>query len=506
MQFVEEQVNLGKMLTRLGLEQMVLADGVLPNSPVDARTSLVKGILNGLFEQNGWETACQLVYGQGPVRGLFDGDWDGFKKQVIEAAKQRKNETAHKETIEVLAKRGEFQLMHQLLKEVEFNNADEIFERIYKNISEDDKADLRKIFAKRAMDQKRYNEAYHIFRENRNSSAIKDIYDTVLSNPGKNFALLLEIAGEDKKRLTEIVQKALELNDLSESKTDIYDFPEKVYELWKKHNLSISAKEKAKILELHSANSYLNRITDREDKELALLWAKKHWKEHPADAYCIFEKQKYQGTEALSALEKALAEDRENKFNLYTVKEEQLRAVYHNLQFEQKLRLAMHFEDAEALKDFSKQYYKKGNLEAAYNYWFHGKGGHSAPYIAKIRQKIIGKEMNKDYEPSIYWLNDEDREGHVRMYDAVVDKWPAIGYRLANEIKDEKRAQQAREMMVAESPRNALKFFISREGKEKDDAVGIGLAADALAERDNVSRDEVMKYIELGRGQLGRGY
>ena len=113
--------------------------------------------------------------------------------------------------------------------------------------------------------------------------------------------------------------------------------------------------------------------------------------------------------------------------------------------------------------------------------------------------------MEGNHAPSTYWLNHEDMEGHVQMYDAVITAWPAVGYSLANEIKDEKRAQQAREKMVARSPRKALMFFIS-EGQEKDDAVGIGLAADALAEKDNVSRAEVMKYIELGRRQLSRGY
>ncbi len=509
MQFVEEQLNIGKMLTRLGLEQMVLADGVLPNSPLDARASLVKGILNGIFEQNDWETACQLVYSNGPVRGLFDGDWAGFKKQVMDAAKRRKNKTVDKETVAVLAKRGEFQLMHQLLKEVEIENIGSIFSEIQKHISEDDKAELRKIFAERAMDQKRYRDAYYTFKECGDSSAINGLYDTVLSKPGKNFALLLDIAGEDKKRLTEIVQKALELTDLSESKTEIYNFPEKIYGLWKKHNLSLSAKEKAKILEQYSEHlSPYHAKGNLNDGELTLLWAKKNWKEHPADAYCIFEKQKYKGTEALAALEKAIETDRENKFNLDDVKEEHLKAVYPHLQFNQKLRLAMHFNDAEALRDFSRQYYKDGNFEAAYNYWFHGKGDHSDPYIAKIRQQIIEKELEKrDYSPSTYWLKDEDREGHVQMYDAVVNAWPAVGYRLANEIKDEKRAQQAREKMVAQSPRNALIHFISsREDKEKDDAVGIGLAADALAEKDNISRAEVMKYIELGREKLSRGY
>ncbi len=84
MDLITEKVNEGRLLAALSLEHRVLANGVLPNSKLIERVSLVKGIITGLLERGQWNEVVRLVYQDGsPARALFDGDWDGLRKDIL---------------------------------------------------------------------------------------------------------------------------------------------------------------------------------------------------------------------------------------------------------------------------------------------------------------------------------------------------------------------------------------------------------------------------------------
>lgn len=114
MQLNPEKIKEGRFLASLKLEERILADGVLPNSPPEDRFSLVKGILTGLMENGRWEEALGLVYGNTPVRALFDGDWSSFRQQVIGAIQRGKEDYVSSATIKALVEKKETELLYHL--------------------------------------------------------------------------------------------------------------------------------------------------------------------------------------------------------------------------------------------------------------------------------------------------------------------------------------------------------------------------------------------------------
>ena len=121
---IPAKVNEGRVIAALSLEQRVLANGVLPNSPLMERVSLVKGIVTGLLEQGKWNDAVRLMYQDGsPARALFDGDWEGLRKEIIASVQKPSRQRYMGDNVaELLLKHDEAELLYTIASIIPLEN------------------------------------------------------------------------------------------------------------------------------------------------------------------------------------------------------------------------------------------------------------------------------------------------------------------------------------------------------------------------------------------------
>ena len=504
MEFDPQKVNEGRLLTALSLEDRVLANGVLPKHTLLERASMVKGILTGLLEQGNWQHAVTLVYRDGGlVRGLFDGDWEGFRQGVLESARKQKPEYIGEDIVKALLHHKEADLVYRLAMELPLRGAEteRIINELGKGITPAQRHDAYASLGRRYLAGNDYQEAYRYFKAAEDDAGIDMLYALLLKKEKISdlFDLLLLTAQHSKEkereRVEQVLRKVLPL--LPGNGKDALFHPyshagKGLYALQKKFKFPLSAREQQFLQDdvIRRMSSYDAKECD--DPGLKIAWARKNFTDSPGTAYAIFQQTRQTGPEVLKAVRAGLERhwnggDQE-KLRPEDITETQLRAVYDRVTLGSKVAIALHLKDDEQLYRLSRTFRAKQEYQQAYSLWVQGHGDLESPYITEIRQQMIDQGIAKDYLP-IHTFDPEDRPGLLQLYHAVIETKPDVAYGLAKKVQDESLLQRARETVVRQSPAKGLNLFASEK-----DSTGLDLAVTALAHKFSVPKELVEQY------------
>ncbi len=531
-QFIEAKVNEGRFLSALSLEEQVLADGVLPNSPVMERLSLVKGILTGLLEQGRWQDAVQRVYTDGSiVRGLFDGDWADFRQGVLESAKRKGDGYLSKETVDLLLRHKESSLLYNLITELPVGEglADDLLENEDLNISKQQRQQAYSSLGQRMLKEKdllgkspKYQQAYRYFVKADDRDAIDLLYQTLFNKirlggvdeaKEVDINLLISMAEfnleKAPERVEQVVSALLSRPELLPERWDNRTATQ-VYELARKYKIPLPPQDKRTLMTVLAKGLAEWDLERLKDPELSLLWAQHHAEKCPSKAYAIFLKQNYEGEEVLTAVKSGLTGS-QYKLELTAIRKKDLEAAYSSLPLGVRVAIAADLKDQEKLRELSRELVKKSSpndyhaLTAAYRLWLEGNGKKDDPYFINLRTTLIEKELSGvnpsfPFGPSFTFLDRDDQAGQREAFALVLERFPVSAYNLAARIEDETLLQQARQGIVARNPVQALRYF-QGEGTSRieKDSVGLELALTALEQKYKIPRQRIEQYLEKGK-------
>lgn len=282
-----------------------------------------------------------------------------------------------------------------------------------------------------------------------------------------------------------------------------------LYDLLKIHQIELTSEQRQKIMDniVSSLSDY--ELKEVRDEQLVLLWAKKNVAKEPKNAYHILTSFGSDGPEVLTAALSALRivfegtpETRQysQKLEAEEIEKEHREQLLRleETPMEIKVKLAVHDQQHALLREFSRKYKKKGDLEKAYRLWIDGKGDPESSYVQSLRKRIIqGKleEASDYYAPPLYFLSYDDKPGHHQAYQMVVERFPATAYHLARRILDEELMDKARRLIVKASPEEAFRKFST--SPKDNDPIGIGMALDALTEKYQVPKEKVRGYLGI---------
>lgn len=497
MQLNPEKVKEGRFLASLKLEQRILADGVLPNSPAEDRFSLVKGILTGLLEKGRWEEALGLVYGNTPVRALFDGDWSSFRQQAIEAIQRGKEDYVSSATIKALIEKKETELLYHLALgrsqgRVRIDHNDSIYSVLHQN----DLPRYRQLqihHAEKELQEGNLLGAAQHFEDAGEKARALELYEKILENPQENWDKAFQAAYKfenRRKRLAGVVQKALS----DDQKLKDHRFVQSLHELCKKEYLYLPPEDQAKLEEARVITSATP--LEHSTPEQQLLWAKTHVHDSPQTAYLVFKEQKYEGPEILPAvkrgLQQPLREHDNQKLDIRTVTPEHLRAVYAEMPLELQVNIAYHLKDQPELRRLSKTYLEQGNLNRAYQLWVHGDGDLHDWSFRELRARLIEAGLQERYGSSSFsfFLHPTDQEGYQKVVGAILDTRPETAYELAQQSRQEPLIQRTREVLLQRGPERAFDLF-----QRRNDPEGVTMALQTLAQKYELPLATVEKYV-----------
>lgn len=522
----QEKINEGKFLANMGLEKKVLADGVMPNSPIMDRCSLVKGIIDGYFESGQWQKAVKAVYTAGsPVRTLFNGNWDEFRKKVLASA-QENNPRYFGQEISLLLEHREFELVYNLATRLPIQGdrivteISGILDSLGDNISGEQRRKGYGLLAERAWQKNDWPQVFEFYEKGNDQEGMDKLYQEVISQeriiPGDggiplDFLLKLATFREDKEK--ERVEAVAQFYFDGRTRTNWVSrrSTRDLYDLLKIHQIELASEQRQKIMDniVRSLSDY--ELKEVRDEQLVLLWAKKNVAKEPKNAYHILTSSEYDGPEVLTAALNALkivfegtpeARRYSQKLEAKDIKKEHREQLLHSegTPMEIKVKLAIEDQQHAFLREFSGKYKKEGDLEKAYQLWIDGKGDPESSYVQGLRKKIIqGKlEEASSYGPPLYFLSHDDKPGHHQAYQMVVERFPETAYHLARRILDEELTDKARRLIVKASPEEAFRKFST--GPKDNDSIGIDLALDALAEKYQVPKEKVRGYLGIKEG------
>lgn len=531
---IAEKVNLGRALTALDLEQVVLNNGAIPNSPLMERAALVRGMLQGMLDEGSWQSALQSVYTpQTTVRSLFDGDYAQFKNDVIVSAAGRK-ETAHieKDTFEVLRKNWTPDELYELAMKGNIHEESfiHIMESITDKLSDDKKRQAHLVLAQRYITQGNREYAYKEFMRAGAEEDVEKLFMETLAKPDRygrhDLKFALKIAEDTKDqtkrgtRIGTVLKHAATIIAQKKADSGFGDFDGfALYNLITKHAIPFEPKELDHIVELAARDAQEYQIRDIEDGPLQLRWAQTHYKERPGTAYRMFKSHKYEGAEVVESARLGLLNHQQHAHNenisqlsIERVAQDDLKAImrYEGLPWELRANVAAHLKDVKTLREMSHKFYKRAqknkhveqrvrDLRTAYNLWFNAEGSTTDSYANKLRAELTLHEVKENGRAYLHWLNWKDVEGH-RQAHAILLKHDAafaaydIGtrlYRETNNLADAALVQTARERAVKKNPEHAFKHFLS----EKDE-VGVNLAMAGISEKYNLSPNTLKPFLD----------
>lgn len=519
---IAEKVNLGRALAGLHLEELVL-NANLSDKPLAERASLVKGIINGKLEKGQWQRALHLVYGEGMVSSLFDGDWKSFTESVIESSKKESRyDTLDEDTFKLILKKWAPIDVYKLATEstLQKGYARKLFAYVEEKLPEELTRKTHIMFGERDLEDQNIQNAHYHFKKAGDNKKLDELYDNIIKNANKdNIEFLIDLVekdatnktGEfDQKRIISIVNTLLKdkklQKEINNSKVRV------LYKLRREHELLWDSIEEEGLINLITPRLSGYEIEKNPDEKLNLSWALAHIADEPAQAYRILKKANHTGHEVLTAAFNGLQcyKDRiGNEYNacrlqlsLEDIEDKDLQALFKwsSTPLKIKADIAEHLDDKKAMLELSKEFYKqknkdRNNLAKAYELGFMAGKVCNKNYLNKIRTELIENEIKEKDSLSYYffWLNQKDTKGLRQAYNAVIEKSPESAYNLAKKINDEKLIQMALEKMVKESPERAFDHFRT---STYYDLKGIELAITALAEKYSVNREDLQKILE----------
>lgn len=516
----DEKVKLGRFLATIGKEDQVLADGVMPNSHFIDRLSLVKGVLDGYFESGHWEQAVKAVYTEGgPVRTLFDGDWDAFRNNVLKSAQDHNRHFwGASEAIQLLHQNDETELLYQLATTIPTLQSNEI-EGILNEISEEITPEQRRagydLLAERVMkDEGGPRKAYEMYQKGGNMEGINQLYEKLIQEPDNispKFLLQLATSNDEKEkgRIEELVTLFYpKVTDEKPHESINGSIADSLRTLAEHHDIEVSMEqEECMVCDILGAVD--NYKSEQFGSEIVLLWAKRNPTTYPKDKYHLFLKRDYKGPEVLQAALAALQLGRGNdgredwqKLHLHQIKEEHREKLLESPDVPLQIRaeIAEHDKVYKKLRQFSREFKQEEDYDKAYRAWKIGQGSLTASYAVGLRRMAVEKDLieREGKEPWLHFLAKDDKPGLVQVYHMMKGKFPEKAYNLAWWSGEETLIDEARtSLMKTLTPEEALERFSGRRYSFDDyDEKGVNLALTAIAEKHGVSEEMVKQYVD----------
>ena len=207
---VQNVSNLGRALTRLGLEDRFLSNGELSNFPLVERGAIANGIIAEKLRLGRWQSVVNMMYGGfGKADALYEGDRIELRESILNSAREHSDtDYARREAVEVLAKAGEADLLLRLatvLPDLKYQDFSDMTGRIKSSFFNDPEFGpqraqiLHQTAANKAFSEKKYESAFLHFSEEKDNDGIGRVFDSVLSHEGGSYSedLLEKIALSD---------------------------------------------------------------------------------------------------------------------------------------------------------------------------------------------------------------------------------------------------------------------------------------------------------------------
>lgn len=528
---IAEKVNLGRVLTALDLEQVVLNNGVIPTSPLIERAALVKGMLQGMLDEGAWQSALQSVYTpQTTVRTLFDGNYDKFKKDIIASAAARKEEThIEDKTWEILRKNWTPDETYELV--TKGNIHEESFKGLMQSItdklSDDKKRQAHLLLAQRYIAQEKTEEAYVEFMRAGAEEEVDKLFAELLAKPDKyDLRIALKIAEQTKDqtkrqaRTETVVRKAANVVAQNKGGSGFGDIDGLVlYNLVTKHSVVLEPKEMERVIDLAMRDAQEYQIRDLKDNDLRLRWAQKHYKEQPGTAYVIFKSLKHESAEVVEAARigllnhhKSSHSENVSQLSIDDVADDELKAImrYEGLPWELRANIAAHLKDKKTMREMSHKFHRRAqknksveqrneDVKRAYTLWFGAEGSTTDSYMNSLRAELVTHEVKNEHKAYLFWLDHKDVEGHRQAHAILLEQNAAFAsydvsvklYRETNNLADAALVHTSRQRAVAKNPEHAFKYFLSEK-----DSVGVDLAIAAIGEKYKLSPDTLKPFLD----------
>ncbi len=507
--------HLGNALTALGLEDKFLSNGELSNFPLVERGRIANGIITEKLRLGKWQGVVQMMYGGfGKADALYEGDRNELREGIFKSALEHPKSTQFgRETLEALSKAGESDLIFRLATNIptlnyeDFNAVVSHVDSDYFNDAEQGaqrKQTLHQKAANKAMEEGKYDSAFHHFSEIGDTEGVSQAFDAVLTTEGRYSSgeLLERIALSDPSQKDERLKRVV-LSSISEEKGLN---PLAAFQLYKKHCVDLSSDEiealRGKVAEKASRYDIERKFAN--DPEERLLWAKKHTKDEPRLAYSIFRQQKLGGMQVIAAVKAGLSlemyQNEERALSPSEVSETHLRRAYKSAPFDVKIKIASHLKDSEELRALSRQAHENGKLDTAYRLWVAGEGNLDEGYIDGIRTALIadGIENHFGYMTA---LDRSDKKGMAEAYDTLMstDKGRRTdnlrqAYEIALDLRNEERIQRAREEIVAISPEWAIRNFTSQT--RGNDERGLDYVLGVVSSQHGIEQGELKRLVQ----------
>jgi len=518
--------NLGRAITRLGLEDKFLQNGQLQDYPLAQRAELANQIIAEKLRLGRWPTVVQMMWGGlGKADVLYEGDKNQLRQQILDSVRQHLP-LGSPDAIKTLAQKGENDFLFRMATEIPELSYSDFISTInsmpHTYLEDPQNTDKRntihQIAAEKAMGERRYGNAFYHFRRTGNTQAIDGLFETLFEQVGENrdyVHLLEQIASDDWQKTGERIKKLL----LAFTSGKIRIDADHAFELFDHYRTQFSDKERKAFYNVVAQNLGRHNLKlgfsreDRgiSDKQVHLLWAKKHAESEPTTSYGIFTEQKYDGKELRTALIKGLKSPHQNERLLTSqVEPEHLRMVYDEMPFELQAQISRQLEDKTELARLSRVAEAKGELRIAYNLWVDSENGFEGEYMDGLRARLIQAEVEDHLKrnlggPSFYFLDKQDRKGQNDAFNAVMrtgagenrQDFLESAFNIALSQGDQAMLERVRPQMVATNLKWALGQFRGdwyREGRMTDPA-GFEYALGILAEREGIGKDQLRPIV-----------
>ena len=514
---VQNVSNLGRALTRLGLEDRFLSNGELSNFPLVERGAIANGIIAEKLRLGRWQSVVNMMYGGfGKADALYEGDRIELRESILNSAREHSDtDYARREAVEVLAKAGEADLLLRLatvLPDLKYQDFSDMTGRIKSSFFNDPEFGpqraqiLHQTAANKAFSEKKYESAFLHFSEEKDNDGIGRVFDSVLSHEGGSYSedLLEKIALSDTEQKDERVKRVV-LSSLPDEAKTIK--PLTALLLSEKYSVPLSPDEASA---LHSKVAETVRAYELEKlsthPQVKLLWAQRHVSDEPKPAYDIFKRQGFEGPEVVLAVQNGLGMERyQNEgraLSVSEVSEEHLRRTYDGAVFDTQIKIATRLKDQDKLQSLSREAHGKKDLSQAYWLWVRGGGKLDDDYINGVRSALIAKSIT-DHSGHMSFLDKSDTKGMDEAYDALMKTRKGErsnnvrgAYDIALELEDEDRAQRAREAMMKINPEWAVNIFTSIH---RSDVKGLDYALGVVASEHGVGKEELMNIVKKYR-------
>ncbi len=519
---VEKAKRQGRLLAELGLEQRVLANGVLPSQSLWVRAGVVEGIIDSLLESGEWGEAVKIAldpHSQG--RLLYDRPVD-FTSRIVESSKKaRRNLAGHAKALDLMASQN---MGDTILRLVDAHKADyydiaRVYELVSHNLSGPTLAGFLKTLATSAERTGHLNAALQRYSEVNDTESLHRLFDSLVT-PGAHFgnetfsqmvAIVREEKATKREKLTRLVRSQLTSSPYKQK----CEHAPKLFKLFKEHKLALNEGEisrlyghTARSVSEHDLFSKMDRYLDEKnfyDTRLKLLWAQLNVKKDPKGAYEAFKHIGYKGHEVLEAARNGLAmensgQNEYSRFSIENIENSDLRLLLYDkrLKLDTRVQIAGELRDTDEFLNLSIEASNAGDHRLAYRAWLQGNGNLQEPHFMHSRQHLFD-EAKEENRPHLYFVETVDREGVEQAYRLLMDKKE---YREAMEFARSYGApstlyESARLAFINADPAEAYQFFsrVDSETKKPLDAQGAELAFSNLAAKHSLSLEEARTIL-----------